>query len=94
VPAGYGIVGITIGQQRQENMTTLWIDYRKLELTSAGIRTTGPTYTAHFGLDPDNPWYDVRIVQPSDRYVFVGVGLRSVHGERTDTMAGYLGFLP
>jgi hypothetical protein len=90
----YGIVGIGLGQGGTEDVRTLVVSYRKLELTSAGIRATGPTYQARFGANPYGV-QDASYVSTTDNQVFVGAGFRSIDaGEKTATMAAYLGNLP
>jgi hypothetical protein len=93
VPAGYAITGLTVGQSQSENLVKLEIYYRKLELTSAGLRLTGPTQGYNFG-NASYPWYDATYNPVLDASVLVGVGLRAVDGERTATMALYYGLLP
>lgn len=90
----YGIVGVGLGQSRTEDVRTLVIHYRKLELTASGIRATGPTYQAYFGANPFGP-LDVSYVTSADNQVFVGAGFRSIDaGEKTATMAAHIGTLP
>jgi hypothetical protein len=90
----YGIVGIGLGQGGTEDVRTLVVSYRKLELTSSGIRATGPTYQARFGANPYGV-QDASYVSTTDNQVFVGAGFRSIDaGEKTATMAAYLGNLP
>lgn len=90
----YGIVGIAVGQSGTEDVRTLRVYYRKLELTSSGIRATGATYLASFGANPYGA-LDASYVSTTDNQVFVGAGFRSIDaGEKTATMAAYLGTLP
>ena len=90
----YGIVGVGIGQSGTEDVRTLVIHYRKLELTASGIRATGPIYTAGFGANPYG-YLDVSYLTYADTEVFVGAGFRSYDaGERTKTMAAYIGTFP
>jgi hypothetical protein len=90
----YGIVGVGVGQSGTEDVRTLVIHYRKLELTASGIRATGPTYQAYFGANPFG-YLDVSYVTSADNQVFVGAGFRSIDaGERTATMAAHIGTLP
>jgi hypothetical protein len=90
----YGIVGVGLGQSGTEDVRTLMIAYRKLELTASGVRATGPTYRTWVGANPFGP-LDVSFVSATDNEVFVGAGFRSVDaGERTVTMAAQLGILP
>jgi hypothetical protein len=94
VPAGYGITGIAIGQSGTEDVRTLVIYYRQIALTVAGVRATGPTYTARFGANPYG-YTDASYVTYNDNEVFVGAGFRSIdNGERTATMAARVGQLP
>lgn len=94
VPAGYGITGIGIGQSGTEDIRTLKIYYRQLALTFAGVRATGPTYTAYFGANPYG-YLDASYVTYNDHEVFVGAGFRSIdNGERTATLAARVGQLP
>jgi hypothetical protein len=94
VPAGYGITGVGIGQSGTEDIRTLKIYYRQLAVTFAGVRATGPTYTAYFGANPYG-YLDVSYVTYNDHEVFVGAGFRSIDkGERTATMAARVGQLP
>jgi hypothetical protein len=90
----YGITGVAIGQSGTEDVRTLRIYYRQLSLTSAGVRVTGPTYTAYFGTSPYGS-VDASYVTYSDHEVFVGAGFRSIdNGERTATLAARIGVLP
>jgi hypothetical protein len=92
--AFYGITGVAIGQSGTEDIRTLVIYYRQLVLTSAGVRATGPTYTARFGTSPYG-YTDASYVTYNDNEVFVGAGFRSIDaGERTATMAARVGLLP
>ncbi|HEX6371070.1 MAG TPA: hypothetical protein VF006_19285 [Longimicrobium sp.] len=94
VPAGYGITGIGIGQSGTEDVRTLKIYYRQLAVTFAGVRATGPTYTAYFGANPYG-YIDASYVTYNDHEVFVGAGFRSIdNGERTATLAARVGQLP
>jgi hypothetical protein len=94
VPSGYGITGIAVGQGGTEDVRTLVLYYRQLALTSAGVRATGPTYTARFGANPYG-YTDASYVTYNDNEVFVGAGFRSIdNGERTATMAARVGVLP
>lgn len=94
VPSGYGITGIAIGQSGTEDVRTLVLYYRQLAVTSAGVRATGPTYTARFGASPHG-YTDASYVTYSDTEVFVGAGFRSIdNGERTATLAARVGQLP
>lgn len=94
VPSGYGITGVAIGQGGTEDVRTLVIYYRQLVLTAAGVRATGPTYTARFGANPYG-YTDASYVTYSDSEVFVGAGFRSIDaGERTATLAARVGQLP
>ena len=90
----YGIVGVGVGQSGTEDVRTLRIYYRKLELTTSGIRATGPTYQLYFGANPYG-YLDVSYLTYADNEVFVGAGFRSYDdGERTKTMAAYIGTFP
>lgn len=94
VPSGYGITGIAIGQSGTEDVRTIVLYYRQLAVTSAGVRATGPTYTARFGASPYG-YTDASYVTYNDNQVFVGAGFRSIDaGERTATMAARVGLLP
>lgn len=94
VPSGYGITGIAIGQSGTEDVRTLLIYYRQLAVTFAGVRATGPTYTARFGANPYG-YTDASYVTYNDHEVFVGAGFRSIdNGERTATLAARVGQLP
>lgn len=94
VPSGYGITGVALGQGGTEDVRTLVLYYRQLALTSAGVRATGPTYTARFGANPYG-YIDASYVTYNDNEVFVGAGFRSIDaGERTATMAARVGLLP
>ncbi|HEU4881025.1 MAG TPA: hypothetical protein VFT45_02235 [Longimicrobium sp.] len=94
VPAGYGITGIAIGQSGMEDVRTIVLYYRQLAVTFAGVRATGPTYTARFGASPYG-YTDASYVTYNDNEVFVGAGFRSIDaGERTATMAARVGQLP
>lgn len=94
VPSGYGVTGIAIGQSGTEDVRTLKIYYRQLAVTFAGVRATGPTYTAYFGANPYG-YTDASYVTYNDHEVFVGAGFRSIdNGERTATMAARVGQLP
>jgi hypothetical protein len=94
VPSGYGVTGIAIGQGGTEDVRTIVLYYRQLSLTSGGVRATGPTYTARFGVSPYG-YTDASYVTYSDHEVFVGAGFRSIdNGERTATMAARIGVLP
>ncbi len=94
VPSGYGITGVAIGQSGTEDVRTLVLYYRQLAVTSAGVRATGPTYTARFGASPYG-YTDASYVTYNDNEVFVGAGFRSIDaGERTATMAARVGLLP
>lgn len=96
VPTGdnYGITGVAIGQSGTEDVRTLIVYYRKIELTSAGVRATGPTYTLRFGSSPYG-YTDVSFLTYSDNEVFVGAAFRSIdQGERTATMRAFVGYLP
>jgi hypothetical protein len=94
VPAGYAVVGVGIGQSGTEDVRTLQIRYRKIELTVAGVRMTGPTYSTWVGANPYGA-LDVSYTTANDYEVFVGAGFRSVDaGERTVTMAAHVGLLP
>jgi hypothetical protein len=94
VPAGYGITGVAIGQSGTEDVRTLVLYYRQLAITFAGVRATGPTYTARFGASPYG-YTDASYVTYADNEVFVGAGFRSIDaGERTATMAARVGLLP
>jgi hypothetical protein len=94
VPSGYGVTGIAIGQSGKEDVRTIVLYYRQLVLTSAGVRATGPTYTARFGSNPYG-YTDASYVTYNDAEVFVGAGFRSIdNGERTATMAARVGLLP
>ena len=67
---------------------------RKLELTTSGIRATGSTYQLNFGANPYG-YLDVSYLTYADNEVFVGAGFRSYDdGERTKTMAAYIGTIP
>jgi hypothetical protein len=90
----YGIVGVGVGQGGTEDVRTLVIYYRKLELTTSGIRATGPVYQLYFGANPYG-YLDVSYLTYADNEVFVGAGFRSYDdGERTKTMAAYIGTIP
>jgi hypothetical protein len=90
----YGITGVAIGQSGTEDVRTLVIYYRKLELTVSGVRATGPTYTVRFGTNPYG-YTDASYVTYNDNQVFVGAGFRSIDdGERTATLAARVGLLP
>lgn len=90
----YGIVGVGIGQSGTEDVRTLVIYYRKLELTASGVRATGPMYQIRFGANPYG-YTDASYITYADNEVFVGAGFRSIDaGERTATMASYIGILP
>jgi hypothetical protein len=90
----YGIVGIGIGQSGTEDVRTLRISYRKLELTAAGVRAVGPTYTSYFGANIYGS-VDAQFITSADNEVFVGAGFRAIDsGERTATMAAHIGTLP
>lgn len=92
--AFYGITGVGIGQSGTEDVRTLVIYYRQLAVTAAGVRATGPTYTAWFGANPYG-YIDASYVTYNDNEVFVGAGFRSIDaGERTATMAARVGQLP
>lgn len=94
VPSGYGITGIAIGQSGTEDVRTIVLYYRQLTVTFAGVRATGPTYTARFGASPYG-YTDASYVTYNDNEVFVGAGFRSIDaGERTATMAARVGQLP
>ncbi|HEV3050093.1 MAG TPA: hypothetical protein VGX50_07285, partial [Longimicrobium sp.] len=94
VPSGYAITGVAIGQSGTEDVRTLVLYYRQYALTVAGVRATGPTYTARFGASPYG-YTDASYVTYNDNEVFVGAGFRSIdNGERTATMAARLGVLP
>jgi hypothetical protein len=94
VPARYGITGIAIGQSGTEDVRTIVLYYRQIALTAAGVRATGPTYTARFGASPYG-YTDASYVTYNDNEVFVGAGFRSIdNGERTATMAARVGQLP
>jgi hypothetical protein len=94
VPAGYAITGVAIGQSGTEDVRTLVLYYRQYALTVAGVRATGPTYTARFGASPYG-YTDASYVTYNDNEVFVGAGFRSIdNGERTATMAARVGQLP
>ncbi|HEX8394928.1 MAG TPA: hypothetical protein VF665_21460 [Longimicrobium sp.] len=94
VPDGYAIVGVGVGQSGTEDVRTLKISYRKIELTVAGVRMTGPTYSMWVGANPYGA-LDLSYTSANDNEVFVGAGFRSVDaGEQTVTMAAYLGLLP
>jgi len=94
VPAGYAVVGVGVGQSGTEDVRTLQLRYRKIELTVAGVRMTGPTYSMWVGANPYGA-LDVSYTTANDNEVFVGTGFRSVDaGERTVTMAAYVGLLP
>lgn len=94
VPSGYGVTGIAIGQSGTEDVRTIVLYYRQLALTVAGVRATGPTYTARFGASPYG-YTDASYVTYNDHEVFVGAGFRSIDaGERTATMAARVGQLP
>lgn len=94
VPSGYGITGIAIGQSGTEDVRTIVLYYRQLAVTAAGVRATGPTYTARFGANPYG-YTDASYVTYNDNEVFVGAGFRSIDaGERTATMAARVGQLP
>jgi hypothetical protein len=84
VPDGYAITGLTIGQSQRENIEKLEIGYKKVELTSAGLRLTGPYLFKTFGAS--YPWYDVSLNLDNPSLVLVGVGLRTKDGEHTTTM--------
>jgi|GEM_PF-3361005 len=90
----YGITGVAIGQSGTEDVRTLKIFYRQIALTSAGVRATGPTYTAYFGANPFGA-LDASYVTYNDNEVLVGAGFRSIdQGERTATLAARVGVLP
>ena len=90
----YGIVGIGVGQGGTESVRTLVIHYRKFELTTSGVRATGPTYTAGFGANPYG-YLDASYITYADNEVFVGAGFRSYDdGEKTKTMAAYIATIP
>jgi hypothetical protein len=94
VPANYGVTGIAIGQSGTEDVRTLVLYYRQLAVTALGVRATGPTYTARFGVSPYG-YTDASYVTYNDHEVFVGAGFRSIdNGERTATMAARVGQLP
>jgi hypothetical protein len=94
VPAGYAVVGVGIGQSGTEDVRTLQIRYRKIELTVAGVRMTGPTYSTWVGANPYGA-LDVSYTTANDNEVFVGAGFRSIDaGEKTATMAAHVGLLP
>lgn len=94
VPAGYAVVGVGIGQSGTEDVRTLQIRYRKIELTASGVRMTGPTYSMWVGANPYGA-LDLSYTTANDNEVFVGAGFRSVDaGERTVTMAAHVGLLP
>jgi hypothetical protein len=94
VPSGYGITGVAIGQSGTEDVRTIVLYYRQLAVTFAGVRATGPTYTARFGASPYG-YTDASYVTYNDNEVFVGAGFRSIDaGERTATMAARVGLLP
>lgn len=90
----YAIVGVAIGQSGTEDVRTLVINYRKIEITPAGVRLTGPIYTQGFGANPYG-YTDASYLTYADNEVFVGAGFRSIDdGERTATMASHIGYLP
>jgi hypothetical protein len=90
----YGITGIGIGQNGTEDVRTLVIYYRKIEVVLGRARATGPTYTMRFGANPYG-YTDASYVTYYDNQVFVGAGFRAIdEGERTATMAAYVGYLP
>ena len=90
----YAIVGVAIGQSGTEDVRTLVINYRKIEITAAGVRLTGPVYTQGFGGNPYG-YTDASYLTYADNEVFVGAGFRSIDdGERTATMASHIGYLP
>ncbi len=94
VPSGYAVTGVAIGQSGTEDVRTIVLSYRQVQLTAAGVRMTGPTYTARFGASPYN-YTDASFVTYNDNEVFVGAGFRSIDdGERTATMAAFVGVLP
>lgn len=93
VPDGYAVVGVGIGQSGTEDVRTLQVRYRKIELTVAGVRMTGPTYSMWVGANPFGA-LDVTYSTANDNEVFVGAGFRSIDdGERTATMASHIGYL-
>lgn len=60
----------------------------------SGIRATGPTYQVSFGANPYGI-LDVSYQTYVDNEVFVGAGFRSYdEGEKTKTMAAYIGTFP
>lgn len=89
----YGIVGISVGQGGSGDLRTLVIYYRKLELTVAGVRATGPIYQLNVGQYPYGS-SDVSYITYADNEVFVGAGFRSSAADLTTTMAAYIGTLP
>lgn len=94
VPSGYAVTGVAIGQRGTEDVRTLVLYYRQVQLTAAGVRMVGPTYAAYFGASPYG-YTDASFVTYNDNEVFVGAGFRSIgDGERTATMAAFVGLLP
>lgn len=94
VPSGYAVTGVAIGQSGTEDVRTIVLYYRQVQLTSAGVRMVGPTYTARFGASPYN-YTDASYITYNDNQVFVGAGFRSIDaGEKTATMAAFVGTLP
>ncbi len=90
----FAIVGVAIGQSGTEDVRTLVINFRKIEITPAGVRLTGPVYTQGFGSNPYG-YTDASYLTYADNEVFVGAGFRSIDdGERTATMASHIGYLP
>ncbi len=91
-PEGFAIVGVAAGQQGTHDLRTLTIYYRRVELTAAGVRMTGPIVPLSQGANP-NGTINASYIATADNNVLVGVGFASAV-EQTKTIAAHVGTLP
>lgn len=92
VPDGYAIVGVAAGQHGTHNLKTLVVYYRRIELTAAGVRMTGPLLPLSWE-GASTGLIDSQYTNPYDNKVLVGVGFSSAV-EQTKTLAAHVGTLP